>query len=155
MAPNYKRSGLHSYDHSDLELMTWQKKKFLAAAGYTVIVFPLALIWHVIMFEDAYLVFGYFDGEPNIPLGLATIVLQGILLSMLYPMFAVNKRGFARAGLFCALVGAFFWTSHVLALVAKQDVPNALEFVMMESFYLGLQFGAFAVVLGLLFRDAD
>lgn len=131
------------------------KKQALAAVGYTLIVFPLALVWHIVFFEDAYVAFGYFDGEPNIPLGLVTIVLQGVLLSIMYPMFAANKPSFSKAAWFCVLVGAFFWTSHVLALVAKQNVPDALSFVMMESLYLGFQFGAFALVLGLVFRDAD
>ena len=126
-----------------------------AAVGYTLIVFPLALIWHVGLFEEAYHAFGYFDGEPNILLGLVTIVLQGILLSIMYRMFAANKPSFLRAGRFCVLTGAFFWTSHVLALVAKQNVPDAMRYVVMESLYLGLQFGAFAIVLGFVFRDAD
>ncbi len=131
------------------------KKQALSAAGYTLIVFPLALVWHIGLFEATYHAFGYFDGEPTIPVGFLTIVLQGVLLSVMYPMFAIKQRRFARAAVFCVLVGAFFWTSHVLALVAKQNVPDALKFVIMESLYLGLQFGAFAVVLGLVFRDGD
>ncbi|MEL6464804.1 MAG: hypothetical protein AAFQ58_07530 [Pseudomonadota bacterium] len=127
----------------------------LATVGYTLIVFPLAMIWHVGLFEEAYHAFGYFDGEPNIPLGLVTILSQGILLSIMYPMFAAHTPSFSQAARFCVLVGAFFWTSHVLALVAKQNVPDAMRFVVMESLYLGLQFGAFAIVLGFVFRDAD
>ncbi len=131
------------------------RQTVFAAVGYTLIVFPLALIWHVGLFEEAYHAFGYFDGEPNVPLGLGTIVLQGILISIMYPLFSANKFSFSQAARFCVLVGAFFWTSHVLALVAKQNVPDAMRFVAMESLYLGLQFGAFAVVLGVAFRDVD
>ena len=131
------------------------RQMVLAAVGYTLIVFPLALIWHVGLFEQAYHAFGYFDGEPNIPLGLLTIVLQGVLLSIMYPVFSTGKRSFSQAARFCILVGAFFWTSHVLALLAKQNVPDATRFVAMESLYLGLQFGAFAIVLGVVFRDVE
>ena len=131
------------------------RQTVFAAIGYTLVVFPLALIWHVGLFEEAYHAFGYFDGEPNILLGLVTIMLQGFLLSIMYPMFAANGPSFSKAARFCVLMGAFFWTSHVLAMVAKQNVPDAPEFVMMESLYLGLQFGAFALVLGLVFRKGD
>lgn len=72
------------------------KKMLLAAAGYAVIVFPLALGWHLGLFEEQYQTYGYFDGEPNVLAGL---------------------------------MGLFFWTSHVLALVAKQNVPNAGGFI--------------------------
>ena len=131
------------------------RQMVFAAVGYTLIVFPLALIWHVGLFEETYHAFGYFDGEPNIPLGLLTIVLQGVLLSIMYPVFSTGKLSFSQAVRFCVLVGAFFWTSHVLALVAKQNVPDATRFVIMESLYLGLQFGAFAIVLGVVFRDVE
>ena len=37
----------------------------LSAAGYVVIVFPLALVWHLGLFKEKYESFGYFAGEPN------------------------------------------------------------------------------------------
>jgi hypothetical protein len=50
-------------------------KILLAAAAYIVIVFPLAFGWHLGIFKEKYETFGYFDGEPNISLGLATVVI--------------------------------------------------------------------------------
>jgi len=73
----------------------------------------------------------------------------------MYPVFSTGKRSFSQAARFCVLVGAFFWTSHVLALVAKQNVPDATRFVVLESLYLSIQFGAFAIVLGVVFRDVE
>lgn len=128
-------------------------KVTLAAAGYVVIVFPLALAWHLGLFKKKYNAFGYFAGEPNIPIGFATIAIQGLALAVLYPFFHTGSVGFARAFQFVALIGVFFWTSHVLALVAKQNVPNALDFIVMETGYLVVQFGLFAVALGLINRD--
>ena len=81
------------------------------------------------------------------------MIIQGAVLAAIYPMFRLGRAGFARAFLFSGLLGLFFWTSHVLALVAKQDVPEAGAFIMMETVYLGLQFGIFALALGLIFRD--
>lgn len=131
------------------------KQQILAAAIYPVIVFPLAIIWHLILFEDRYRAFGYFDGEPNIAVGLATMIIQGVVLAVIYPMFQVTRRGYTRAFLFAGLLGSFYWTSHVLALVAKQNVPQAGTFILMETTYLGLQFGLFALALGFIFRGAE
>lgn len=127
-------------------------KILVTATGYIVIVFPLALGWHAGLFEEKYLTFGYFAGEPNIPVGLASIIIQGVVLAIIYPLFHSNGAGFVRAFQFAGLMGLFFWTSHVLALVAKQNVPNASGFVALETGYLALQFGLFALVLGMVYR---
>jgi len=103
------------------------KKIVLSAIGYVAIVFPLALVWHLALFKNQYQAFGYFDGEPNVALGFATIVIQGIALALIYPLFKPASMGFTRAFQFAGLLGVFFWTSHVLALVAKQNVPNAAD----------------------------
>lgn len=130
-------------------------KILLATVTYIVIVFPLALGWHVGLFKEKYEAFGYFAGEPNIPVGLATIVIQGAALALIYPLFHRGSAGFIRAFQFAALMGLFFWTSHVLALVAKQNVPNAGGFIMMETAYLVFQFGLLALALGLIYRGAE
>ena len=127
-------------------------KIFLAAAGYVVIVFPLALGWHLGLFKEQYQTFGYFSGEPNVLAGLATVVIQGAVLASIYPLFRSGRAGFVRAFQFAGLMGLFFWTSHVLALVAKQNVPNAGAFIAMETGYLVAQFGLFALVLGFIYR---
>ena len=128
------------------------QRQILAAAAYPVIVFPLALVWHLGLFKDRYTAFGYFEGEPNIAVGLASMVIQGAVLAAIYPMFRFGREGYGRAITFAGLLGLFFWTSHVLALVAKQNVPQAGTFILMETAYLGLQFGLFAVALGYIFR---
>ncbi len=130
-------------------------KMLLAAAGYVVIVFPLALGWHLGLFKEKYQTFGYFAGEPNVLAGLAAIVIQGLVLALIYPLFRPGSAGFARAFQFAGLMGLFFWTSHVLALVAKQNVPNAGGFIVMETAYLVAQFGLFALVLGLFYRGVN
>ncbi|GGX66315.1 hypothetical protein GCM10007385_39430 [Tateyamaria omphalii] len=130
------------------------KKQILAAVAYPLIVFPLAIVWHLLLFKDRYMSFGYFDGEPNIAVGLASMVVQGAVLAAIYPMFQLGSEGFARAIKFAGLLGLFFWTSHVLALVAKQNVQHAGTYILMETIYLGLQFGLFALALGVIFHGA-
>ncbi|GAA6208824.1 hypothetical protein NBRC116601_21170 [Cognatishimia sp. WU-CL00825] len=115
--------------------------------GYAVIVFPLAFIWHLTLFEPLYLRFGYFDGEPNIPLGFLTIFIQGAMIALLYPHYQPGTSGAKKVARFVLLIGLFHWSLHVLALMAKQNVPNAMLFLGMESLYLVFQFGLTAIVL--------
>ena len=129
------------------------KKLILGAAAYTVCTFSLAVVWHVLLFKERYESFGYFEGEPNFFVGLLTIVLQGILLSTLFPMLKPTGSSLHRGLKFSLVVGAFFWTSHVLAFVAKQEVAGVSAFIWMESVYLLFQFGVFGLVLGAIHRE--
>ncbi len=131
------------------------KLSLIGTAAYTLVTFPLAILWHVVCFKDIYTNLGYFEGEPNFLLGLLTIMIQGAVLSGLYPYL-----NFAGNSIFCGLkyslvMGGFFWTSHVLAFVAKQTVNNAMLFITMETFYLFLQFGIFGVLIGLIYSKQD
>lgn len=121
---------------------------------YTVCTFAMALVWHLVLFEDRYRAFGYFEGEPNIGLGFVTILIQGVVLTFLFPRVSLGGLGIGRGLRFAAVVGVFFWTLHVLAFVAKQSVPEAGMFVAMESFYAALQMGLFGVLIALIYPMA-
>ena len=128
------------------------KKLILGTIAYTVCTFSLAVGWHVFLFKERYESFGYFEGEPNFLLGLLTIVLQGVLLSTLFQMLKNEGTIFRRGIKFALITGAFFWTSHVLAFVAKQKVPGVSAFIGMETVYLLLQFGLFGLIIGVIHR---
>ncbi len=124
----------------------------LGVLAYALVTFPLAIIWHLVIFKEQYLSFSYIEGEPNFLLGLVTIIIQGFILSFLYPFVAFHGKGIVRGLKYSLLIGLFFWTSHVLAFVAKQDISNTMLFIIMESFYLLLQFGIFGILIGLIYN---
>jgi len=37
----------------------------VTAVAYIVVTFPLAIIWHLVLFKKRYTEFGYFEGEPK------------------------------------------------------------------------------------------
>ena len=124
----------------------------LGTVAYTVGTFTLAVVWHILLFEDQYRRFGYIEGEPNFAIGFITILAQGALLSLMFPMFKIAGAGIRRGLKFVVPIGAFFWTSHVLAFIAKQTIKDVPLFVTMETVYLGLQFGLFGVLIGIIYR---
>ncbi len=130
------------------------KSTLLGALAYTLVTFPLAVIWHVVLFEDKYHSYGYFEGEPSFVLGLLTIIIQGYVLSFLYPYVKFKGQGIKRGLKYSLLIGVFFWSSHVLAFVAKQVVDSSLSFVVMESFYLLIQFGVYGLLIGKIYGRA-
>lgn len=123
--------------------------------AYTIGTFTLAVIWHILLFENQYRAIGYIESEPNFVIGFITILMQGVLLSTFFPLFRIGGSGVIRGLKFSLLIGAFFWTSHVLAFVAKQDVQHITMFIAMETIYLALQFGLFGVLIALIYRQVD
>lgn len=130
------------------------KRTLLATLAYTIGTFTLAVLWHVVLLEETYTGLGYFEGEPDFLLGLLAIVIQGAVLSALFPRVRLAGSSLTRGMKFAGIIGVFFWTSHVLAFLAKQQTDGAVLFLAMESFYLVLQFGLFGWFLGLIFRDS-
>jgi len=120
-------------------------------AAYTFVTFPIAILWHIVFFEQLYQSFNYIEGEPGFLLGFISILTQGFILSLLYPYVKFSGSPVVRGTKYAMLLGLFFWTSHVLAFLAKQSVDNAVLFLAMESFYLLLQFGFYGVFIGLIY----
>ena len=129
------------------------RKIALGALAYTLVTFPLAVIWHVIAFEQQYQAFRYIEGEPSFVIGFVTILLQGIIMSALYPRVSLAGSALVRGLKYGLILGAFFWTSHVLAFVAKREMADTGLFIAMESVYLLLQFGIYGALIGLTYRN--
>lgn len=129
-----------------------KKNIILGTIGYTIGTFVLAIVWHIVLFESQYKAFGYIESEPNFALGFTSILLQGLILSAFYAH--LRKKCDIPALKYACMMGLFFWTSHVLAFVAKQDVENAWLFVAMETFYLMLQFGLYGLILKHLYKKS-
>ena len=129
------------------------KQILLGTAAYTLVTFPIAILWHIVLFEKQYQAFNYIQGEPSFLLGFTSILIQGFLLSVLYPYVKFTGKPIIRGLKYSWILGLFFWTSHVIAFIAKQNIDNPILFIVMESSYLVMQFGIYGVLIGLIYRD--
>ncbi len=129
-------------------------RKFVAGAvAYIVLTFPLAVVWHIVLFGDTYRALGYFAREqPSFVLGFVSIATQGVILSAAYPLLVRQPHSWRENLRFGALMGGFLWSSHVVGDAAKFDIAPITQFAAMETFYLGLQFGLFGVAIWLIHR---
>jgi hypothetical protein len=128
------------------------RKFILAAIAYVVVTFAIAASWHLVFFKDLYDQLGIFTRkEPLIPLGIASIVTQALILAYLYP--ALYKGGSpAKEGLkFGLLIGVLMASVAVFAEAGKQNVSSLTTWLVFESAYYLLQFGVLGVVIGLIY----
>ncbi len=128
------------------------RKFVLGAVAYPVIVFPLAILWHLVLFKETYDTLGYVSREePIIAFGFLAIVIQGLMLSYCYPFFQRGGNRWAEAMRFALVMWLFLTSCQVVAETAKHPVePFAIWFVI-EPAYLAIQFVLVALALAYIY----
>jgi hypothetical protein len=123
-----------------------------AAAAYLAVTFPVAYVWHLVVFKGVYDRLGIFNREePIVALGFLTIAIQGLVLSYLYPAFYRGGAP-AREGLrFGLLMGVFLWSSQVVAAAAKHQVSSLPTWLAIETAYFAAQFILVGLAIGLVY----
>ena len=131
------------------------KKIAFGTLGYAAITFPLAFIWHLVLFKATYVKLGYFSREePIIAFGFAAIFLQGIILSLIYP-FLCRGLSLGKGAITIALVmGMYHWSMHVLAAAAKQKIEPLSLWFGLETGYLAIQFTLAGLLLAFVYRES-
>lgn len=127
-------------------------KILTGAVTYVVLTFALAFVWNMLLFRDTYVALGAHSmrAEPIMPLGLAAILIEAFVLSLL---FSKVFDGSLKQGLFLALaVGAFSITYGALVVPAKFLIDPVPTYVALEASFGLLHYGAAGVALTYLFR---
>ena len=127
----------------------------LGTFGYLLVTFPLAFVWHLVLFEKTYSELGYFSrDEPIIAFGFTAILLQGILLSVVYPYLCRGRSAVSGGLILAAVMGGYHWTAHVLAEAAKHAIAPLPTWFLLESTYLVIQFTLGGLVIAFACRPA-
>jgi carbon starvation protein CstA len=134
------------------------KKKFgFAVVAYVIVTFIVAAGWHLVLFKDVYDQFGIFTRkEPIIPLGIASMIMQALVLAYLYPRLYRGGSPVKEGVIFGLLVGVLMASIAVFAEAGKQYVASLPTWLIFESVYYLLQFGLVGVCIGLIYgRDVS
>lgn len=89
------------------------KPKFwLAVLAYVVPTFPLGYFWHLSAFKPQYDALAIYRADMIIPMGLTSMVIQGVIFAWLYPrLFSTERDQWMRsAGRFFLLFGVLAWS---------------------------------------------
>lgn len=115
---------------------------------YVLPTFPLAYFWHLKFFKARYEQWVYF-GAPSPPLGLLSMVVQGVVLSWMYFHSGFSPQTLGESFLFVGVIGLFHWSTHVIAAMAKQAESRNMGYFLLETVFLAIQFGTFGVTIWL------
>jgi hypothetical protein len=128
------------------------KSYWSAVGAYVFCTFLIAAPWHMLLFKPVYDDLAIFTRkEPLIPLGLVSMLMQGLVLSYLYPLFAQGKHSVKTGALFGLLMGVLLASSAVFAEAGKQNVTSLSTWLVLESVYFLFQFSVVGAVIGAIY----
>ena len=90
--------------------------------------------------------------EAIIPLGVASMVVQGLIFAWLFPMFNHGPNAIRNGIVFSCAVGAFLASYIVLGEAGKYSIPSIRSWIVVEGSASLVQFVVFGIFLGLIHR---
>lgn len=127
-------------------------KSALAVLVYAVPSMLLAVPWHLLWFKQDYHHFGiYTRADPIIPLGLTTMLIQGVVLALIYPRWYRGGNPGVEGVRFGLLAGLFLYSISTLATIAKVEVNDPWRFVILSGIFHAIQFTVTGAGIGLVF----
>lgn len=125
---------------------------WFGVAAYVVPLFPLAYLWHLSTFKPAYDRLELFRDTPIIPMGLLSMILQGLFFSWVFPIL-FDRPNWILNGLHFALVfGLVGWSFMVLPVAAKYRMTSVAGFMRLESAFMVVQFLVTGLLLAWVWR---
>jgi hypothetical protein len=127
---------------------------WLGVAAYIVPSFPIAFVWHLVLFEPNYRALHIYRADPIIPFGLASMIIQSIVFSWVFPrVFAGSSGSVLRNGLLYGLgIGLLSWSFTTLAVAAKHPMVSISDYVVLETAFTVLQFLIVGPLIALAYR---
>ena len=128
---------------------------WLGVAAYLVPTFPIAFVWHLVLFEPRYQALHIYRADPIIPFGLASMIIQAAVFSWLFPrVFSGNHGSILKDGLLYGLgAGLLSWSFTTLAVAAKHPMASISDYVFLETTFTILQFVVVGPLIALAHRN--
>jgi hypothetical protein len=123
------RSGLFTYGSEGA--MTGRFGWNLLA--YVVPTFLLGFFWHLRLFEEQYLALRIYRPGVVIPLGVASMLVQGCLVAWSYPRLMERPASLGDGLRFAAGAALLSWSFTTLAVAAKHPMTSVPDFIAIET----------------------
>lgn len=127
---------------------------WLAVAAYVLPTFPLGYFWHLKTFKAKYDALGIYREDVIIPLGLSSMIIQGLFFAWAYPkLFSTASDHWLSSALqFAAIFGVMAWSFLVLPVAAKNKMNSVADFIKLETAFTAIQFIVAGMLIALVYR---
>ena len=128
------------------------KKLFFATLSFFVLTMATAYPWHMIWFHNLYVEMGAVTRpEPIMPLGIAAVLIQGIVIAYLYPLYYKGGNPVVQGVKFSLIMGLMVYTVMAFATAAKIRIEPVSTFLLYSTVFSCIQFTVTGVALGLIY----
>ncbi len=126
------------------------KRLLLSTLSYFIITMIWAMLWHLVLFHDLYVQWGAFTRvEPVMPLGIAAVIIQAVVIAYLYPFYIGDKASTVLKGVkFSLVIGLMVYTAMGFATAAKFKIEPIFDFLAYHTVFQFIQFALTGAVLG-------
>jgi hypothetical protein len=124
----------------------------LTIVAYVVTTFAVQGTSHFAVNADHYAAISIMRPQPIVPMGLMSMLVQGTIFGLLFPVFNRGPSTIRNAVLFSWALGAFLASYIVLGEAGKYAIPSISSWVGVEATTAAIQFTVFGILLGLVHR---
>ena len=130
---------------------------WLAVLAYVLPTFPLGYFWHLSTFKAQYDALAIYRPDVIIPMGIGSMLIQGLLFAYLYPILFSTARDDWLKGAFCFFIifGLLAWSFAVLPVAAKFNMASVRKFIALETAFTVLQYAVTAPLIALAWRQSS
>ena len=128
------------------------KRHILAVIGYIVASFATQATSHFLLFREHYAAVPYMKSEPVFALGITSMIIQGIVISVVFANSRFSGKTLFDALKLTWLFGVFLVSYIGLAEAAKYAVPSIPSWIGVEFLAGAIQFTLAGVFLWLAHR---
>ncbi len=130
------------------------KKFIFSTVLYSVITMILGYSWYLIFFKELYLRLGIYNREPpSVPLGFASMVLQGLVLAHIYPRYYKGGSAVIQGLKFGMVMGLFLFSVSTIANAAKIQISSLSTWFAMQAIFHLIQFIIVGIGIGLVYGN--
>ena len=116
------------------------KRHLLAILAYMLPTFPLGYRWHLVTFANYYRSLQVYRDEILIPLGILSMLVQGVIWSLLYRRLFAGERVLQGAVKFAALAAPLAWSFMVVAVAAKHHMSSVSGYLLIETAFVATHY---------------
>ena len=128
-------------------------RRMLFILGYIVATFLVQGSSHFVVFARHYATIAIFNPKPDFLLGCLSMLIQGIILSVVFENSRFDSGGWKGALVFSWLFGAFLASYIALAEAGKYVVRDISGWIIVEVSSALVQYTVIGLMLGLIYRE--
>ena len=125
----------------------------LTVLAYIAATFAVQATSHFALNADHYRSISVMRTEPVFVLGFTSMLIQGLLFAVLFPVFDRDRKAMRNGIAFSWAMGLFLTSYITLAEAGKYAVPSLASWIGVEAGAAAAQFTLFGTLLGLIHID--